>query len=82
MKNIYDNGTCLLGTKKNIEENTKKTLKEMQKINDDYVVDTCYLVLDSIKNYKDNDILFINYDKFNGLGFEIECFKESNIIKD
>lgn len=81
MNNLYDNGTCLLGTKKDIENYSKKLLKDMQEIGDDYVCDTCYMILDTIKDYDITDILYIDYEKYNGMGFDVKCWKQKDILK-
>ena len=79
MEKIYDNGTCLLGSKKNIIKHTKETLKEFKRVGDDYVCDTCYLILDAIKNYNNDDILCVNYE---GLFFKVICWNNDDDIRE
>jgi hypothetical protein len=76
MGKIYDNDTCLLGSKKDIIKDTKKTLKEFKKCGDDYVCDTCFLILDAIKKYNDDDMLCVNYE---GLFFKVICWTKDDM---
>jgi len=72
MNNLYDNGTCLLGTKKDIYDYTLKidTLNEEERQD----------ILREIKDFNDTDILCINYDC--GMGLSIESWETTDIIKE
>lgn len=78
MNNVYDNGYKLLGTKKDIENYTKEIIQRMEKVKDDYVIETCKETLEIIKDYDDNTIFMINYD--NGMGFTYETWKEQDKV--
>ena len=72
MNNLYDNGTCLLGTKKDIYDYTIK-----QAILDE---EERQEILEEIKDFNDTDILCINYDC--GMGLSIEGWETTDIIKE
>ena len=77
MTNIYDNGTCLLGTKKAI---TDYIIPQFLSYNDEdkTLSDEEYKdILREIKDFKDNDILCINYC---GMGLSIEGWSENDKI--
>lgn len=70
MNNLYDNGTCLLGTKKNIVDyiiNTD-TIEQEDKDN----------ILQEIEDFDDTDILCINYDW--GMGLSIDGWSQEDKI--
>ena len=61
MNNIYDNGTCLLGTKKLIKEYCNKEIAHYTNVDDD-IKESMEEILDEIKDFNDSDLLCINYD--------------------
>jgi len=65
MNNIYDNGELLLGSVKDIKEYTLNNMLVYE--NDEENME----ILDFIKDYKENDIVCINYDNGMGLSFDI-----------
>lgn len=65
MNNIYDNGELLLGSVKDIKEYTLNNMLVYE--NDKENME----ILDFIKDYKENDIVCINYDNGMGLSFDI-----------
>ena len=72
MNNIYDNGTCLLGTKKDIYNYI---------LNDERLETWEYEdILEEIKNFNDTDILCINFDC--GMGLSIEYWENTDIVKE
>lgn len=79
MYNIYDNGEMLLGNKRMIKQYTLSQIDHFRDI-DKYVVETCEEILDEIKDYKDDEILCINYD--NGMGISIDSWDSSDIRKE
>lgn len=79
MNKLYDNGSMLLGRKKDIEEYSKYLIKHYSKVGDDYVVETAEEILEEIKDFKDNDILCINYE--NGMGYSIDYWDDKDEVK-
>ena len=74
MKNIYDNGTVMLGEVKKIKDYTKKQLE------DKIIDEEEYLDIENeLKYFNDNDIVAINYDC--GMGLSIEGWEPNDIIK-
>jgi hypothetical protein len=72
MNNIYDNGTCLLGTKKDIYNYI---------LNDERLENWEYEdILEEIKDFNDTDILCINFDC--GMGLSIEYWENTDIVKE
>ena len=72
MNNLYDNGTCLLGTKKDIYDYTINS----QDLNKEEKQE----ILEEIKCFNDTDILCINYDW--GMGLSIEGWSlEDQIVE-
>lgn len=65
MNNVYDNGELLLGSVKDIKEYTLNNMLVYE--NDEENME----ILDFIKDYKENDIVCINYDNGMGLSFDI-----------
>lgn len=73
MKNIYDNGTVMLGEVKKIKDYTKKQLE------DKIIDEEEYLDIENeLKDFNDNDIVAINYDC--GIGLSIEDWEPKEII--
>lgn len=68
---LYDNGTILLGAKKDIINymNNAVNLDEEDKEE----------ILDFIKDFNDNDIIAINYDC--GMGLSMDAWTENDILK-
>lgn len=75
MKNIYDNGTVMLGQVKQIKEYTENQFKK--ELIEDYERKK---ILEELKELKDNDIVAINYDC--GMGLSIEYFEIGDIINE
>ena len=77
MTNIYDNGTCLLGTKKAIMDYIIPQFisynDEDKTLSDEEYKD----ILREIKDFDDTDILCINYC---GMGLSIEGWSENDKI--
>ena len=69
MENIYDNGTILLGTKKDIINYWKNNTDVID--NDDKQEIEEYL-----KEIDDNNIVAINYD--NGFGWSVDYWEEKD----
>lgn len=80
MNKIYDNGTILLGTKKNIEKYAKKQVKHFKKVEDDYVVETFETILKELEEFSNETIVAINYDC--GMGYSIDYWNEDSVIKE
>jgi len=80
MNNLYDNGACLLGTKKAIKKHCKNLIKKYNNDDEDCVVETAKETLDEIEEFNDTDILCINYDC--GMGLSIEYWETTDIIKE
>lgn len=74
MKNIYDNGTVMLGEVKKIKEYSKKQL-DNKLIDEEEYLD----IENELKYFNDNDIVAINYDC--GMGLSIEGWELNDIIK-
>lgn len=73
MNKVYDNGTILLGTKKDIVEQIYNNMLEEEQ-------DELYQeILEDLKDYKDNTIVALNYD--NGMGYSIDYWEKEDIIK-
>ena len=75
MNNIYDNGELMLGEVKKIREYTEK-LSNSNLIDEEFKVD----ILNDLKDYKDDEIVAINYDC--GMGYSIDCWSPEDIIKE
>lgn len=75
MKNIYDNGTVMLGQVKQIKEYTENQFKK--ELIEDYEREE---ILEELKELKDNDIVAINYDC--GMGLSIEYWEIGDIINE
>lgn len=72
MNNIYDNGTMVLGSVKNIKE---YLLKHMEHENFG-----AKEILEDISQEKDDTIVAINYDC--GMGYTIDYWQENDIVKE
>lgn len=72
MNNIYDNGELLLGSVKDIKEYILNNMLVYE--NDEENME----ILDFIKDYKENDIVCINYD--NGMGLSFDYWNEKDEI--
>lgn len=66
MNKIYDNGYKLLGTVKNIKKDIENNIRTSD------MEEELYEILEELKDYKDNEIIVIDYD--NPMGFTIESF--------
>lgn len=80
---IYDNGSVLLGRKKDILEYTNKEIEHFKKVGDDYVVETFEMILEEVnyfKDYSDDMILAVNYD--NGMSISIDFWEEKDVINN
>lgn len=75
MINIYDNGEIMLGNVKKIKKYAQKQY-ENGLIDEEFKVD----ILNDLKDYKDNEIVAINYDC--GMGYSIDCWSPEDIIKE
>lgn len=73
MKNIYDNGTVILGEVKKIKEYSKKQL-DNKLIDEEEYLD----IENELKYFNDNDIVAVNYDC--GMGLSIEGWEPKDII--
>lgn len=74
MNNIYDNGYKLLGAVKNIKKDIENNIRTSD------IEEQLYEILEELKEYKDNDIVVIDYD--NPMGYTIEKWEENDIVKE
>ena len=74
MKEIYDNGAIMLGEVKNVV----KEIKEEMKNNIDMLYVDMDEILEELKDYKDDDIVAINYD--NGMGYTIDVWSKNDKV--
>ena len=73
MNNLYDNGTILLGTKKDIVNQIYNNMLVEEE-------DTFYMeILEDLKDFKDNTIIALNYDC--GMGYSYDYWEESDKIE-
>lgn len=72
---IYDNGELLLGEVKKIRAYTQKQF-DNGLVDEEFKVD----ILNDLKDYKDDEIVAINYDC--GMGYSIDCWSPEDIIKE
>ena len=70
MNNLYDNGTILLGTKKNIVEQIYNNM--LVEEDDEYYME----ILNDLKDFKDDTIIALNYD--NGMGYSFDYWDEND----
>ena len=73
MNNIYDNGVLLLG----INNDIINYLNYCSKTSD--MEEEIHDILEEVKEYKDDNILCINYD--NGMGYTIDIWDSQDIVK-
>ena len=66
MNKVYDNGYKLLGTVKNIKKDIENNIRTSD------IEEQLYEILEELKEYKDNEIVIIDYD--NPMGYTIESF--------
>lgn len=74
MNNIYDNGAIMLGEVKNVV----KEIKEEMKNNIDMLYVDMDEILEELKDYKDDDIVAIDYD--NGMGYTIDVWSKNDKV--
>ena len=80
MNNVYDNGYKILGTKENITKYINETLENCN-LQDALLVEDLQDLLEELKDYKNTDIILIDYE--NGMAPYIisEVFLEDSIVK-
>lgn len=74
MKNVYDNGTLILGTKKDILEYQKKLIKKEIIDKDDYQE-----ITETLEDLENDTIVMINYDC--GMGLSFDWWNKTDIVK-
>ena len=74
MKNIYDNGTMILGNKKNIVKYLKNNIATSD------MEEEIFEILKDLEDLEENTIVAINYDL--GMGYSIDYWNESDIVKE
>ena len=67
MNKVYDNGYKLLGTVKNIKKDIENNIRTSD------MEEQLYEILEELKEYKDNNIVVIDYD--NPMGYTIESWE-------
>lgn len=67
MNKIYDNGYKLLGVVKNIKKDIENNIRTSD------MEEELYEILEELKEYKDNDIVAIDYD--NPMNYTIESWE-------
>lgn len=74
MKNVYDNGEMVLGTKKDLVKylNNNLATSDME--------EEIYEILEDLKDLEDNTIVAINYDC--GMGYTIDYWQENDKVKE
>lgn len=65
---IYDNGYKLLGTVKNIKKDIENNIRTSD------MEEQLFEILEELKEYKENEIIILDYD--NPMGYTIESFGE------
>ncbi len=80
MNNVYDNGYKILGTKEKIVNYINNIFKNSN-LQDAMMVEDLKELLEELKEYKNTDILLIDYD--NGMSPYIisEAFLEDSIVE-
>lgn len=73
MNNLYDNGSILLGTKKDIVNQIYNNM--LVEENDDEYME----ILEDLKDLKEDTIVALNYD--NGMGYSIDYWDEKDILE-
>ena len=74
MKDLYDNGEMLLGTKKNIVNQIYNSMLE-EEDDEEYMQ-----ILEDLKDLKDDTIVAINYD--NGMGYSIDYWTKEDKLEE
>ncbi len=74
MNKVYDNGYKLLGTVKNIRKYIENNISTSD------MEEQLYEILEELKEYKDNDIVVIDYDI--PMGYLIEKWEENDLVKE
>lgn len=74
MKDLYDNGEMLLGTKKNIVNQIYNNMLE-EEDDEEYMQ-----ILEDLKDLKDDTIVAINYD--NGMGYSIDYWTKEDKLEE
>lgn len=74
MKNVYDNGEIILGSKKDLVKylNNNLTTSDME--------EEIYEILEDLKDLENNTIVAINYDM--GMGYSIDYWQENDKVKE
>lgn len=73
MNSLYDNGTILLGTKKDIVNQIYNNMLEEE--NDEEYME----ILEDLKNFKEDTIVALNYD--NGMGYSIDYWDSNDKLE-
>ncbi len=74
MNKVYDNGYKLLGKIKNIRKYIENNIRTSD------MEEQLYEILEELKEYKDNDIVVIDYDI--PMGYLIEKWEENDLVKE
>lgn len=73
MNGLYDNGTILLGTKKDIVNQIYNNMLEEE--NDEEYME----ILEDLKGFKEDTIVALNYD--NGMGYSIDYWDSNDKLE-
>lgn len=73
MNSLYDNGTILLGTKKDIVNQIYNNMLEEE--NDEEYME----ILEDLKDFKEDTIVALNYD--NGMGYSIDYWDSNDKLE-
>lgn len=76
MKYIYDNGTILLGTVKNIKEYIKNYMETLDTIDDRIELNMFEEILSDLKEEKNDTIVAIDYENNGYMGYSMEFWSE------
>ncbi len=76
MKYIYDNGTILLGTVKNIKEYIKKYMETLDTIEDRIELDMFEKILSDLEDEKNDTIVAIDYENNSYMGCSMKFWKK------
>ena len=76
MKYIYDNGTILLGTVKNIKEYIKKYMETLDTIEDRIELDMFEEILSDLKEEKNDTIVAIDHENNGYMGYSMEFWRK------
>lgn len=74
MNKVYDNGYKLLGKVKNVKKYIENNIGTSD------MEEQLYEILEELKEYKDNDIVVIDYDI--PMGYAIEKWEENDLVKE